>query len=143
MTGDLLTLLREHDLPPKWDGRVVVWSGWEYVPPSSMTMWHSRGRDVCQGCGRPDTERGFPCWSTNQGLRASSQLLTVDDFHAEEARRAALPEPLRGRVTRHFWRDLTAFRCHHCSLDTVWDTATDEMWVLDHTDYGPEGSTAP
>ena len=31
--SDLLTMLREHDLPPRWDGLAVVWEGWQYAPP--------------------------------------------------------------------------------------------------------------
>lgn len=143
MADDLLTMLREHDLPPRWDGRAVAWDGWEYVPPSSMTMWHSRGRDVCEGCGMPDTERGLPCWSTNKGYRADSARLTHDDYAAEEAARARLPFTLGGKMPRHWWIELHAFRCHHCQLDTVWDTVTGEWWTLDHTDYGAEGSSPP
>ena len=141
--NDLLTMLREHDLPPKWDGRCVVWLGWEYGTPTSLTRFHSTARDVCEGCGMPTTERGFPCWSTNWGLLANSSVLTLDDYAAEEAKRARLPERLRHKVTRHWWRSLCAFRCHHCQLDTVWDTTADELWTLDHTDYGNDGSVAP
>lgn len=32
--SDLLTMLREHDLPPRWDDRLVAWRGWETQPPA-------------------------------------------------------------------------------------------------------------
>lgn len=140
MSDDLLSLLRKHDLPPMWDGLAVLWNGWEYVPPSTLTMFHSRGRDVCEGCGMPDTERGFPCWSANRGLVAVSAVLTHDDLRYEEENRARLGHLAHKRRPRALWR-LHAFRCHHCKLDTVWDVDTDEMWTLDHTDYGDEGSS--
>ena len=82
--SDLLSLLREHDLPPKWDGLAVLWKGWEYVPPTSMTMFHSSGRDVCEGCGMLTTERGFPCWSANRGLVAVSMVITHADLRYED-----------------------------------------------------------
>ncbi|MDP9820403.1 hypothetical protein [Nocardioides massiliensis] len=137
---DLLTLLREHDLPPRWDGRAVVWEGWEYAPITTLHL-HMRP-DVCEGCGMPTMERGFPCWSTNKGLRADSARLTHDDYRAEEEARARLPFRVKGKMPRYWWIELHAFRCHHCQLDTVWDTATDEWWVLDHTDYGDDGSVS-
>lgn len=138
--SDLLTLAREHDLPPKWDGHVVAWEGWEYAPSGVFICPRPR-LDVCHGCGRPTMERGFPCWSTNKGLRADSTRLTLDDFHAEEAARARLPFRAKGKLPRHWWIELVAHRCHDCSLDSVWDTTSGEWWDLDHTDYGPEGSS--
>lgn len=140
--SDLLTMLRDHDLPPKWDGKVVIWQGWEYVH-SGAFLCPAPSREVCEGCGMPTMERGFPCWSTNWGLLAASAILTREDYLAEEAKRARLPEKLRHKVTRHWWRSLCAFRCHHCSLDNVWDTTSGEMWTLDHADYGDKGSVAP
>lgn len=140
--SDLLTMLRKHDLPPRWDGRAVVWQGWEYAP-SGVFICPPPTRDVCEGCGMPRTERGFPCWSTNRGMRADSARLTPDDYATEEAARARLPFRVKGKMPRHWWLELTAFRCHHCQLDTVWQYEGDEWWTLDHTDYGDEGSVAP
>ena len=137
---DLLTLARENDLPPKWDGRAVIWQGWEYV--GGGTFICPPRKEVCEGCGLPTTERGFPCWSTNKGVVADSTRLTAEDYEAEQAARARLPESLRHKFARHWWIEMTAFRCHHCQLDTVWLHSTNEMWTLDHTDYGSEGSVA-
>lgn len=139
---DLLSMLHEHDLPPRWDGRAVAWQGWEYAPSGVFICPTPKG-DVCERCGMPTLERGFPCWSTNRGLRADSVRLTIDDFRNEEDVRGRLPKKIRHKAPRHWWVELTAFRCHHCSLDTVWDMTTGEMWTLDHTDYGSDGSVAP
>lgn len=139
--SDILTLARENDLPPRWDGRAVVWLGWEYVSP--MFVCPPPRRDVCEGCGMPTTERGFPCWSANKGIVADSTRLTHEDYAREEAARDRLPEWAKGKMPRHWWLTLYAFRCHHCQLDTVWDTTANEMWTLDYTDYGSEGSVAP
>jgi hypothetical protein len=140
--SDLLSMLRDNDLPPKWDGRVIVWQGWQYAP-SGVHVCPTPQREVCEGCGMPTLERGFPCWSTNRGLRADSTVLTLDDYREEEAARADLPRKVQHKLRCHWWIELTAFRCHHCSLDTVWDMTTGDMWRLDHMDYGDEGSVAP
>jgi len=136
---DLLTMLREHDLPPFWDGHAVVWLPWEYAP-SGVFICPPPKAETCESCGKPTTERGFPCWSVAKGLRADSPILTHADWVAEDAARARLPYLAKGKLPRHWWFTLHAFHCHHCQLDTVWDQTTDEWWTLDHTDYGPEGS---
>ena len=140
--SDLLTELRQHDLPPKWDGRVVAWQGWEYAP-SGVFICPPPKADVCEGCRKPTTEKGFPCWSTNRGFVADSFRLTLDDFAAENEKRDRLPFLAKGKLARHWWIELTAFRCHHCNLDSVWDWTTNEWWLLDHTDYGDDGSSPP
>lgn len=139
MNGDLLTELRENDLPPFWDGHAVVWEGWEYAQ-SGVFICPTPKREVCEGCGKPTMERGFPCWSVNKGMVADSPSLPHDDFHRENAARDRLPVRVKGKMPRRWWLNLYAWRCHHCQLDTVWDVNTGEMWTLDHTDYGPEGS---
>lgn len=138
---DMLLALREHDLPPRWDGRAVVWLGWEYARP--IFICPPPKPDVCEGCGMPTTERGFPAWSTNYGMVADSPRLTHADYEAEEAARARLPERIQHKLERHWWKSLIAYRCHSCSLDHLEDLDTREFWRLDHTDYGPEGSVAP
>lgn len=137
--SDLLTLARENDLPPKWNGLAVLWRGWEYVPAGTFICPPPK-IDVCEGCGMPTTERGFPAWSTNRGLVAVASFLTHDDLRYEEENRARLGRIVHKRKPRALYR-LTVFRCHSCALDTVWDHDTDEMWNLDHTDYGNEGSS--
>ena len=139
--SDLLTMLREHDIPPRWDGLAVVWEGWQHAPP---VHWCSaRLVDVCEGCGRPTTHRGYPCWSVNWGLMPDRARLTHEDYAAENAPRARLPESLRHKRPRRWWVRLQAYRCHHCDLDTVHDTRTGLTWTLDHADYSDTGSVAP
>ena len=140
--SDLLTALHKHDLPPYWDGRAVVWEDWEYAP-SGVFICPPPKDEVCDGCGEPTKERGFPCWSTANGLRADSPRLTHADYEVEEAARARLPFLLKGKFARHWWIELHVTRCHHCQLDQVWDTTTDEWFDLDHTDYGDDGSSPP
>lgn len=138
--NDLLTLARENDLPPRWDGRAVAWEAWKYAPAGVFICPPPSRADVCEGCGERTYEQGFPCWSTSRGLRADSLRLDHDDFRREEEARARLPIIAKGKMPRHWWLELIAHRCHHCNLDTVWDMTSDEWWTLDHTDYGNEGS---
>jgi hypothetical protein len=39
--------------------------------------------------------------------------------------------------------DLHAIRCARCDQVEVWDTRTDEWWLLGPEDFGPEGSERP
>lgn len=130
--------LRTHDLPPKWDGHVVQWCGWEYVAPAFICP--PPRKEVCEGCGMPTTLSGFPCWSTARGIVALSTRTTLNDLRAEDEirRRAGWAAGQRKPLALH---RLIAFRCHHCGLDTVWDTDADHMWNLDDSDYGDEGSS--
>lgn len=130
---DLLTMLREHDLPPRWDGHAVLWHGWEtrlapifICPPPRPTC--------CEGCGSLAES------VTNRGMVAVWASLTPEDLRAEEENRRRLGPLAHKRRPRAVWR-LYAFRCPDCQLDVVWDTDTDEWWTLDHTDYGSEGSS--
>lgn len=140
--SDQVLDLRAHDLPPKWDGHVVAWTPWEYARAGVFICPPPRfGAEVCEGCRLPTTEKGFPCWSTSKGLRADSPHLTLADFALEEAARARLPKLVQGKLPCHWWIELYVSRCHHCDLDTVTDSTTGEVWTLDLTDYGDEGST--
>ena len=135
---DLLTLAREYDLPPRWDGHAVVWKPWE--TPIAMQICPPPRADVC---GRPAVRHGQPQQSRVVGLVANSTVLTHADYAAEEARRDALPELIRHKIKRRWWRRLVATRCHWCDHDQVTDLHTREVWDLDHTDYGPNGSRRP
>jgi hypothetical protein len=124
---DLLTELREHDLPPKWDGRAVLWEGW-----SDQLVAHvcppPKEREVCAACG--SLARAV----VNRGLLAHRRgtTLAVLDGHL----RAHRP----GKVG--YWV-LYAWRCPGCKQDVVWDVRRDEWWDLDFTDYGDAGSADP
>jgi Zn finger protein HypA/HybF involved in hydrogenase expression len=126
MTDDLLTLMRENDLPPRWDGRVVVWEGWKDSMPNVFICPPTK-RDVCPNCGS-----GEPS-TRNRGLVAKKRSTTLDTIEGTARAHQV------GRVAT--WR-LFAFRCTNCHHDQVWDMDLNELWDLDHTDYGPEGSRA-
>lgn len=140
MAGDLLVELREHDLPPKWDGLVVVWHGWEYQRPAFICP--PPKKDCCEACGTPFGFRGFPTQSVNRGRVALRPSITVEDIEAHDENRRRLGSLAHKSPSIALWR-LHAFRCPGCQVDTVWDTDTDEWWTLDHTDYGADGSAAP
>lgn len=138
MTDDLLTLLREHDLPPRWDGHATVWDGWVTQPALFV-------------CPPPAPRRCTACGSTarsvvNRGWVAVSAITTHDQITRRrdqialiariKPRGVAIPKPLA------FVR-LFAWRCPECRHDQVWDTDTDETWDLDHADYSDEGSKRP
>ena len=136
MTGDLLTLLRAHDLPPRWDGHAVWWEGWHpgivpvfICPPPRRPL-------CCEGCG----SLAEPV--SNCGLVAVWASLTPEDIEREGENRRRLGSLAHKRNRRAYWR-LRAYRCPDCKLDTVWDIDTDDWWTLDHTDYSDDGSEPP
>ena len=141
MTGDLLTLLRAHDLPPRWDGHAVWWEGWE----PQIDAWicgpgaPARRDRCCPGCGsyaRPAVNRGHVCNPTT---------VSVEKWRERCEAWARLPYGERHRLPKHpsGHVSLHAVRCPDCSLDCVLDTETGDCWTLDHTDYGDNGSEAP
>lgn len=106
--------LVSHPLPVAWDGREVKWSRWE---STDGIMLCPPPKELCE------------CGSTRSPFRAVGL-------------RAADTGP--GRFTRrHALRDLYASRCPDCGQVSVWDMESDEHWVLDESDYGPDGSTPP
>lgn len=126
--SNLFTASREHDLPPKWDGRAVRWAPWTDQPLMHICP-PPKGRDVCPACG--STARRVVA----RGLVAHRRGTTIDQFDSyERAHKVGLIA---------FWR-LFAHRCPDCRHDQVWDIDRDEWWDLDDLDdYGPEGSTHP
>lgn len=128
-------MTRVYDLPPKWDGRVVEWRGWE--------------RSVTLLCGGPDwAQQCHACGSKEVPLRNPGVVHPIpgQTFRKDHVRRTKSgKEYVSGTVPVAAWPVLRLFasRCSDCEHDTVWDEETDEWWDLDHTDYGPEGSVAP
>ena len=120
--SDLLTLTREFDLPPKWDGHPVEWGEWDKTP---VIICPTPQRDPCDGCGSTAGTL------TNHG----TMLVKIAQGNVVQIGHSRLHE--------HQKRALLAHRCPDCLLDKVWDTWADEWWDLDHTDYGPEGSNPP
>lgn len=134
---DLLTLLREHDLPPYWDGLAVVWDGWQTTLRNQVFLCPPpKSPPCCAACG----SLAEPV--SNRGLVAIWPSLTHDDLHDDVENRRRLGTLAHKRKPRGTWR-LRAFRCPDCRHDQVWDVDADETWDLDHTDYGPDGSSAP
>ena len=127
-----------HDLPPRWDGRAVLWEGWSTGLRAQVFICPPppKSPPCCEGCG----SLAEPV--VNRGLVALWPSSTHDDLRYEEENRRRLGSFAHKRRARALWR-LRAFRCPDCRLDTVWDTDTDEWWTLDDSDYGDDGSVAP
>lgn len=140
MNHDLLTMLREHDLPPRWDGRAVWWEGWRPEPAQFFLCGRGAASlrvHVCEACG----SQASP--SMNRGHVARVPATTVERWTERCEAWARLPVGSRHLLPKHPSGviELHAFRCPDCRTDTVWDQPDDTWWVLDHTDYGPDGST--
>lgn len=134
---DLLTLAREFDLPPRWDGLLVVqWTPWEARPDTVFICPPPKTRPCCPACGSP--EPNVSC----RGMVALSSLVTRERWEREEENRTRLGRLAHKRKPLALWR-LYAYRCQDCRHDQVWDMLTGEWWNLDHTDYSDEGSTQP
>lgn len=129
---DLLTMLRDHDLPPRWDGLAVVWDGWH--APVPVFICPPPRPSCCEGCGSTAAA------VHNRGRVARVQTFTVEMILANDETRARLPEQLRHKIKPRALVRLYAFRCPDCQLDVVHDLDTAETWTLDHTDYGDDGS---
>ena len=112
---------RAHDLPPRWDGREVEWRGWSKV--ITGTVCPPRKPDACPLCGSPAEP------AINLGAvwadYAVEGILTI--------RKARLCE-------RVVVVSLAAWRCPDCRGDWVTRQGSDELWVLDDSDYTDEGS---
>lgn len=122
---------RQHDLPPKWDGRRVEWSGWELPPP--MTLDFHVDREVCHGCA--SGARKVLSWGTTMPEPGE----TVPVWKPRRTKSGRSYEAA-GRSAATPFRQLMALRCVDCRLDVVWDMKTDEWWDLDAGDYSSEGS---
>ena len=136
MSDQLELQLREFDLPRFWDGLAVVWDGWE--PPHTGLMFicppTSAGRSCCPACGSQAQA------SRNHGRVARVPAVTHEAIAADDANRERLPLMLRGKRRSKALVRLFAFRCPDCRHDVVHDVDTDQVWDLDLSDYGPEGS---
>lgn len=122
--GDVPTT---HDLPALWDGHRVEWAGWRQEPRTTLDFHGSR--EVCPHCASSATQ------SINYGVvwAKPSGLLQFPRRHAWNSSK------LRDDGD-HAVKWLTAYRCPDCRTDEVWDRFSDELWVLDNTDYTDDGS---
>ena len=133
---------RRHDLPPRWDGRAVKWSEWDTSPTFLCGTRGSVRASQCEGCGAT---------ASNATSRGTVYPLDGEMFETHEPRvkrTRSGREYAAGTVTvarraRPGVR-LFAFRCPDCGLDTVVDYTSEpeQVWPLDESDYGDEGSTA-
>lgn len=133
---------RRHDLPPRWDGRAVEWSEWDTSPTFVCGTRGSVRASRCEGCGST---------ASNATSRGTVYPLDGEMFETHEPRvkrTRSGSEYVAGTVTvarraRPGVR-LFASRCPDCGLDTVVDYTSEpeQVWTLDESDYGDEGSTA-
>lgn len=123
-----MTLAIVHDLPPRWDGRPVVWQGWT----APIVFMCSIPERACAECG----SRRDP--SLNAGLVGDSPDLTRAAVKRNDD---AIRFHRRMAPARIGWIRLTAFRCPDCGHDVVVD---DEgtAWDLEPSDYTDAGSVA-
>lgn len=134
-----------HHLPPKWDGRVVEWRGWEVLHTSADAGGRRHGgpAEACEGCGSVGKH------ASNLGVlyplagETTTQPLYKRTKPKGNGRPGTLYQAGEHEVPVKPTIQLFAFRCPDCGLDSVWDMRTDEWWVLDESDYGPDGSTDP
>lgn len=130
-----MTADRSHDLPRFWDGKAVVWRGWE--APLDAWICPPPKPSCCEACGslaRPVTSRGRV---------ARFGGITHDMIAAADAARDRLPTAHQHRIKGHprALYELTAFRCPDCRHDQILDR-DGSMWNLDESDYSDEGSWA-
>ena len=133
---------RRHDLPPRWDGRAVEWSEWDTSPTFVCGTRGSVRASRCEGCGST---------ASNATSRGTVYPLDGEMFETHE------PRVKRTRSGRGYVAGtvtvarrarpgvrLFASRCPDCGLDTVVDYTSEpeQVWTLDESDYGDEGSTA-
>lgn len=126
---------REHDLPPKWDGRDVTWRGWASPSPTTADFHTPVEARACTECGAIDH------LETNRGdvaaLPGETETVTITKMTRsgrEYGKDVEQPATID--------RALMALRCQHCNHDIVLDLTTNESWDLDSTDYTAAGSTA-
>lgn len=134
---DQLTIETPRPLPALWDGRRVDWSPLQLEPPIFACDRSKRKNGllipICDACGH----LGPKLRAT--GLRQPALGATVEGEYLRTHRNG---HPVHAIDPAPAYRDLHATRCPSCAHDQVYDTATHELWDLDDTDYGPEGSTA-
>lgn len=131
-----LVALELFALPAKWDGRDVAWTKTErpevifICPPPTKP-------DLCPSCG---TEARTEIW---HGVVTPLPGDTVEGEVIRKTWRSGREYIVRSQEPATAVMALIAFRCPACRHDEVWDLRTDEHWVLDESDYGPDGSTQP
>lgn len=141
MNQPTLPVDRPHDLPPRWDGKVVLWEGWRALHTDGPVFLCPPGPpQCCPACG------SFTPAVTNRGKVATSTLVTMAQLVDEQAALDHLPlsQQYKYRAGRRplALYGITAFRCPDCRFDQVLDT-DGVLWNLDESDYGDAGSIYP
>jgi hypothetical protein len=129
----------ERPLPRAWDGRPVQW----------QEPWREAGRVFI--CDRSRRKNGLivptcsACGSPRPPLHTMGLLYPIagDVVEGEYVRRHRTGRPLHALEEAPPTWALHAQRCQDCGHDTVYDFRTGEVWDLDESDYGPDGSVAP
>ena len=120
-----LPLPRDNDLPPRWDGHLVEWHGWEtqldvfVCPPPKPAC--------CRACG------------TKAAALVNRGTVWTDPESADPVVAIGRARLRRGR---HLVGNVHAYRCPDCRTDTVLDGVGPDaqVWELDETDYLDTGS---
>lgn len=125
---------RRHDLPPKWDGRRVVWGPWQEW--HSTMRFHADDMGACEQCG----SLAPPVVSAGMVHPYSGETWDV-----YQERRLPSGRTYERSTTVPAWPvlHLHASRCPDCRHDIVHDEHTRENWDLGREDYGDDGSSSP
>lgn len=136
MSGNQPTLptLRDHDLPPFWDGFAVVWDGWETQQPAFICP--PPKATCCRACGSMNPSL------MNRGRMARSTVVTHQMIGERDVAQERLPWSVRGKLKALALYSLVAFRCLDCRFDQVLDREG-RWWDLDESDYMDAGSYPP
>lgn len=128
----------DRPLPVAWDGRPLTWGPWSVSPLvficDRSKRKHGLSHPSCSACGsiRPAL--------TAVALRSP---IAGDVEPGEYLRRHRTGRPVYAQEPMPAYRDLHVARCRDCGHDSVVDLRSGEVWDLDPSDYGPEGSVAP
>lgn len=121
------------DLPPRWDGEPVTWTPW--ADHRTTLALHAKPEQLaCHKCGTVD--ESLVCFGTRPPPPGDMETVPL-----RRHTRSGHPYESLRQVPARPVRDLTAYRCRHCSHDQVQDRRTGELWDLGPEDYGPQGST--
>lgn len=117
-----------HDLPPKWDGHVVVWDEWAEELPTSLVYHLPLRHFACEKCGSLTRRSG-----------SVGQVGVIPEVTHAQIRRANAAR----KGGKYGLRRLFASRCADCGHDQVYDMDADELFDLEPCDYGDGGSHDP
>ena len=108
---DLFSLTRTHDLPPKWDGRVVAWSTWH--PARELFICPPPKPEPCRAC-KSTAPSTFTAGVVHP---LAGETVMVDRVKTTVSGR----EYVAGKMAKAAWPvvRLHLFRCTDCGHDVV------------------------